>query len=104
CVAETYEVPGNGLLCWGAWAGRRSPMMVVREAVRLYPPSWALPRLSKEPMEVDGYQIPKNALLVPAIYFVHRHLAYWPEPDRFDPERFSVENTKKIVSGSYFPF
>jgi len=103
-IAETYAVAGNRLPALRDLARLRYTMMVVREAVRLYPPSWALPRLSKEPMEVDGYQIPKNALLVPAIYFVHRHPAYWPEPDRFDPERFSVENTKKIVSGSYFPF
>ena len=103
-IAETCAVTGNRLPALRDLARLRYTMMVVREAVRLYPPSWALPRLSKEPMEVDGYQIPKNALLVPAIYFVHRHPAYWPEPDRFDPERFSVENTQKIVSASYFPF
>ena len=37
-------------------------------------------------------------------WLMHRHEALWPNPDRFDPDRFSVAREKDIPSGAYIPF
>lgn len=38
------------------------------------------------------------------IYGLHRDPKHFPNPDKFDPERFSAENIHKINSHSYLPF
>lgn len=39
-----------------------------------------------------------------SIYGLHRDPEYYPDPDRFDPERFSDENKRNIRPGTYLPF
>jgi cytochrome P450 family 9 len=46
----------------------------------------------------------KNAVVWLPIYALHRDPKYFPEPDRFDPERFNDENKSKIIPYSYIPF
>lgn len=79
---------------------------VMSESLRLMPPA---PRMDREAaenyvIEEYGIQIPRGTIVYLDYYAIHRNPEYWPEPDKFDPERFSVENKPKIVSGSYCPF
>lgn len=46
---------------------------------------------------------PGEQLIIPA-YAIHRDEKYFPDPECFDPERFSDENKSKIYPGSYIPF
>ena len=48
--------------------------------------------------------MPANAGIVIPIYAVHRHPAFWEEPERFDPERFDEEKAANRHRFAYFPF
>jgi len=79
--------------------------MIVKESLRLYPPAWVLnAREALEDIRIDGYTIPKGGSIFVAPYAVHRNPAYFADPLRFDPERFSPENEKRIPRYAYFPF
>lgn len=60
---------------------------VIDEALRLYPPIHLGSRLAARDLEYEGYQIPAGKRVIYSIYLTQRHPDYWPDPDRFDPER-----------------
>jgi cytochrome P450 len=78
--------------------------MVLQEAMRLYPPAWALTRRAEEDDEIDGFTIPAGSTIVLSPFTTHRHPAFWPDPDRFDPTRFLPEEEKQRHRFAYFPF
>ncbi len=78
--------------------------MVVAEVMRLYPPAWGLGRLSVREHNVGGYQIPKGALVLVSQFVMHRDARYFPDPERFDPERWTPEAKEARPQFSYFPF
>jgi cytochrome P450 len=61
---------------------------VWREALRLYPPAWAVVRHLVREHPVAGHQLPAGSALLLCPWVVHRDPAWWPEPDRFRPERW----------------
>lgn len=62
---------------------------VCKESLRIYPIALiSQPRLVRQTMQIDGYQLPAGAILVPCIYLAHRRPQTYPEPDRFNPDRF----------------
>ena len=77
---------------------------VLKEAMRLYPPAWGLLRQSIEDLHVGGYHIPKGSTLMFSQWIEHRNPTYFPDPLRFDPDRWSVERAKNIHKFAYFPF
>lgn len=77
---------------------------VVKEALRLYPPAFALPRGAKAATRVAGFDVPAGSEVVVWTYFVHRLPAYFPEPLRFAPERFTAEWERSLPKGAYLPF
>ncbi len=78
--------------------------MVVDEAMRLYPPGWLMTRRALAEDEIGGYRIPAGALMVISQYAMHRHAAFWPAPERFDPERFAPEHATTRPRYAFFPF
>ena len=78
--------------------------MVVAEAMRLYPPAWALGRLSVADHEVGGYVIPRGSLVLLSQYAMHHDARYFPDPFRFDPQRWTPEAKEARPQFSYFPF
>lgn len=77
---------------------------VVREALRLYPPAWLMPRLATEDLEIHGYRIAKGASVVMSQWIVHRDPRWFADPERFDPGRWSEEFARKLPRFAYFPF
>jgi cytochrome P450 len=61
---------------------------VFRESLRLYAPAWVFARVPEEDDVITGYFIPRRSTLLLAPCVTHRLPEYWPEPDRFDPDRF----------------
>lgn len=61
---------------------------VVQESMRLFPPVWTFARRAEEEREFDGYTLPANAYVAMVPYALHRHPEFWPDPERFDPDRF----------------
>ena len=78
---------------------------VLRETLRLYPAVWAIHRTAAEPIELGGYAIPKGEHVMACPYAVQRNPAYWPDPDRFVPERFADAHPNDALLGfEYLPF
>jgi cytochrome P450 len=61
---------------------------VLHEAIRLYPPSWAMGRTALEPHEAGGYRIPAGATAVVSPWLLHRDDRWFPEPAEFRPGRW----------------
>jgi cytochrome P450 len=78
--------------------------MVLSESIRLYPPAWAIGRLAMEDVEIGGYPVPKNAMLLFSPWVVHHNPRYYPEPLKFDPGRWTPENVAARPRMAYFPF
>jgi cytochrome P450 len=78
---------------------------VIKETLRLYPPAIGVfAREAKENIELGGYQIPKGSIVYAFSYVTHRDERWFPEPERFDPERFLGEKERKFSPFAYFPF
>jgi cytochrome P450 len=78
--------------------------MVIEEAMRLYPPAWIIGRQSIEQDEICGYPVPAGTGVFVSPYTIHRHPAFWDEPDRFRPERFAPEQAAGRPRFAYMPF
>lgn len=77
---------------------------ILTESMRLYPPAWALGRQVIDDYKVGGYTIPKGSIILMSQYVMHRDPRYFPEPNRFYPERWTEEFKKQLPRFSYFPF
>jgi cytochrome P450 len=80
-------------------------LQVFKETMRLYPPAYAITRTPLHTIDIDGYILRKGkdiALISP--YTMHRRPDYFSEPEKFDPERFTSENEKKLPRYAYMPF
>jgi cytochrome P450 len=78
--------------------------MVLRETMRLYPPVWRIGRRALLDYEVDGYGIRAGSIIVMSPYVTQRDARFFPEPLRFDPERWTPEERCRRPRFSYFPF
>ncbi len=78
--------------------------MVIDETLRLYPPSWISTRRTIAADEIDGHHVPADALVVMSPYITQRHAGHWPNPEGFDPERFTPEASAARHRFAYFPF
>ena len=77
---------------------------VLAEATRLYPPAWGVGRKAIEACEIGGYELPPGGIVIMSPYVMHRDPRWFPEPDRFDPERWTPEARDARPKFSYFPF
>ena len=78
--------------------------MILKETLRLYPPARSVSREVPETFEYKGLIFPKGMIISSAIFMIQRDPELWPEPDKFDPERFSKDNTAGRHVFSFFPF
>lgn len=78
---------------------------VVRESMRLFPPTWIYARIAgAEDVLPSGARIPRGATLYLSPYVTHRNPRFWPDPERFDPDRFLPEANDGRPRHAYFPF
>jgi cytochrome P450 len=77
---------------------------VMLEALRLYPPAWALIRTAVADDEIAGHKIRAGDRIALCPYVAHHDPKYWDDPEEFRPERFDPANAKKRVKYSYLPF
>jgi cytochrome P450 len=76
----------------------------VHEVLRLYPPAWAIARNAVSEDVILGFRIPAGAIVMLSPYLAHRWEEIWPDPLRFDPDRFTPEAIKGRHPFGYFPF
>jgi len=78
--------------------------MVITEAVRLYPPAWILGRRALKDYKLGPYIVPAGAIVIMSPYVMHHDPRYFPDPFRFDPDRWMAEARAPRPQFSYFPF
>ncbi len=108
-VARRLEAELADVLCGRAPAASDLPSlrytrMVIDEAIRLYPPAWLTNRMALQDDEILGYRIPARSYVLISPYVLHRHPAYWDNPEAFDPDRFSADYAAGRPRYAYFPF
>jgi len=80
--------------------------MVVKESMRLYPPAWGIGRRALQEFELGGYRIPAGTNVFIMQWLTHRDARFFPDPERFVPERWREDPVRKgeIPRFAYFPF
>ncbi|MFI2228760.1 cytochrome P450 [Nocardia testacea] len=63
---------------------------VITEALRLYPPGWLFTRTVTTDTRLGGYDLPAGTSVVYSPYILHRRSDLYPNPDRFDPDRWDT--------------
>ncbi|HEY3476407.1 MAG TPA: cytochrome P450 [Anaerolineales bacterium] len=77
---------------------------VVNEVLRLYPAAYLFAREAVVDDVLDGYPIPAKTLIFISPFVTHRDPKYWPDPGRFDPDRFTPAQAANRPRHVYFPF
>ncbi len=79
-------------------------LAVLKEAMRIYPPAYVVARRATRDVQLSGHRIAKNEVVIVNIIGMHRRARYFPDPDRFQPERFLAENEKSLAKQAFLPF
>ena len=77
---------------------------IVSESLRLYPPAWMIDRRVIDGYRVAGYEVPRDAIVVVSPFVIHRDPRFFPDPLRFDPDRWTAEARAAQPRHAYFPF
>ena len=103
-LQESQSVLGGGLPALADLPNLPYTEMVIREAMRLCPPA---PGVAREPVEdvtLGGYRVSQGSLISVNTYAMHRDARFFPDPLRYDPERFSPGWEERIPRYAYLPF
>jgi len=77
---------------------------VMAESLRLYPPAWAMGRYARNDFALGEFFLPARTTVLISQFITHRDSRYFPDPLRFDPNRFSPEAKAQRTKFTYFPF
>ena len=78
--------------------------MVLAESLRLFPPAWAMGRYARADFRLGEYVLPAKTTVLISQFITHRDPRFFPDPLRFDPERFTPEAKARRSKLTYFPF
>ena len=77
---------------------------VVTEAMRLYPPAWAMGREAVNDCEIGGYPVARGTTIYMSPWVLHRDLRYFENSEEFQPERWTDDFARQLPRFAYFPF
>lgn len=77
---------------------------VMAESMRLYPPAWAMGRQALNDFQLGEFFLPAKTTVLMSPFITHRDPRFFPDPLRFDPERFTPEAKARRTKFAYFPF
>uniref|UniRef100_A0A182W957 Cytochrome P450 n=1 Tax=Anopheles minimus TaxID=112268 RepID=A0A182W957_9DIPT len=108
-IRATSKSLGGSSLTYDALQGMQYMDMVVSEALRMWSPAPVTDRMCVRDYVVDDgdrlkFTIDKGTVVFIPIAGLHHDPQYYPNPSKFDPERFSEENRHKINPNAYLPF
>ncbi len=90
CARDACQLPYTG--------------MVLSESMRLYPPVWLMARRPVHDFPLGEYVLPAGCYIHFSPYLVHRDPRFFPDPEKFDPDRWTPESVASRPKYSYFPF
>jgi cytochrome P450 len=102
--AEVADVLGDRRPTFEDLARLEYTKQVVQETMRVYPPAWMFPRFADQEAIICGHRIPARSPMLLSPFVSHRDPVFWPEPEVFDPERFTPEQSAKRPRYAYYPF
>lgn len=80
----------------------RYTTQVIDEAMRLYPPGHTLVRTAVEDSQLLDHQVPRGRIVALSIWGIHHNPSVWPDPERFDPDRFhAAQPDERAHQGRY---
>lgn len=79
-------------------------LAVLKESMRLYPPAYVLARRAIEDVTIGTHRIAKGTICLVSVIGIHRRAELWPDPERFDPDRFLDDKEKQLPRCAYLPF
>lgn len=103
-VAEISEIIGTRIPEFNDIPCLRYAGMVAKEVLRLYPPSWTIPRQAIRDCEIRGYFVPAGTSVTISQWVMHRDQRYFDDPTEFRPERWDKDLEKNLPPFVYFPF
>ena len=113
-AAEVKDVLGDRLATVDDLPSLKYTRQVIAESLRLYPPGWLIGRRALVDYPVGGYVIPKGSIAVLAPVVTQVDPRFWPDPMRFDPDRWAStspqpspperEQPEDRPKFAYFPF
>ncbi|KAM4603947.1 cytochrome P450 3A40-like [Polymixia lowei] len=96
--------PNKGAIQYQALLQMEYLDSVINESLRLYPIASRLERVAKATVEINGLVIPKDMVVLVPTWTIQRDPDVWPNPEEFNPDRFSKENKESIDPYTYMPF
>ncbi len=78
--------------------------MVFGESLRLYPPSYVIPRQALEDFAIDKYIVPRGTIILMSPYLIHRDPRFHPDPEKFNPHGWDQHSHSQNSKYEYFPF
>lgn len=98
--AEAGRVLGGAVADWTHLPDLEVTARVIKEALRLYPPSWILPRTATRETRLGAHVIPAGTMLLVSQYLLQRDPDVFPQPGRFDPDRWLAPDRPASASAS----
>jgi cytochrome P450 len=77
---------------------------VFKETIRMFPPAYIVTRQASVDVDLGDYHFPKDTVVLFSPYVQHHRADYFPEPETFDPDRFTPEREAQIPDDAYIPF
>lgn len=102
--AELKAAAGDSLVSPGHVDSLVYARQVVQEALRLFPPVYAVLRDCVQPADLEGHPVLRGDAFLISVCGLHRNPRLWDEPDRFRPERFEESSGGSIRKYQYMPF
>ncbi|XP_046574684.1 cytochrome P450 3A29-like [Haliotis rubra] len=101
---EIDEILGETLPTYDNVGKLQQLEMCVLESLRLYPPAVRFEREAADDIVISGVCIPKNTMVIAPVFAMNRDPNVFPDPDIFQPERFSTENKSRLGQYDFMPF
>jgi cytochrome P450 len=102
--AELADVLGGRLPTMEDLSRLQYTEMIAKESMRLYPPAYALGREAVEECEIGGFRVPAGAQVFMFQWVTQRDARFFPEPEKFSPERWTENFSNSLPKYAYFPF
>ncbi|MBZ5859377.1 cytochrome P450 [Flavihumibacter profundi] len=78
--------------------------MVLGESMRIFPPSYLIPRQAVEDFPIDNYIIPGGTIILMSPYLIHHDARFHPDPEKFNPHAWDKHSNGLHAKYEYFPF